>query len=246
MRLRYLHTHRGSGHLPQALDGMRNALAFEVQGFFVQPNVLPPADCNRIARELESTPTTGAGTRNLLPQPWCAALARMLKAHRALSHALPAGCVAVQCTLFAKSKSTNWSVIPHQDLSIPVASKVDDPSCAGWSEKEGFLFTQPPAEVLNTLVAVRVHLDACNSEAGPLVVSPGSHHLGRLPNSAAAQLFASQPHQVCTVSRGGALVMRPLLLHASSKAIASANRRVLHFLFGPSTLPFGLQWANAV
>jgi hypothetical protein len=39
------------------------------------------------------------------------------------------------------------------------------------------------------------------------------------------------------------MAMRPLLLHASSKATGSSRRRVLHFLFGPPALPFGLEWA---
>jgi hypothetical protein len=44
----------------------------------------------------------------------------------------------------------------------------------------------------------------------------------------------------CLVSRGGILVMRPLLIHASSKSLTTAPRRVLHFeycdslLLGPS------------
>jgi hypothetical protein len=36
--------------------------------------------------------------------------------------------------------------------------------------------------------------------------------------------------------------MRPLLLHASSKAINGPPRRVLHFVFGPSHLPEGFRW----
>ena len=31
-----------------------------------------------------------------------------------------------------------------------------------------------------------------------------------------------------------------------SKAVAAVNRRVLHFLFGPPSLPLGLRWAHAV
>jgi hypothetical protein len=42
------------------------------------------------------------------------------------------------------------------------------------------------------------------------------------------------------------LVMRPLLLHASSKATSLTPRRVLHFLFGPPSLPLGLEWQWAV
>jgi len=36
--------------------------------------------------------------------------------------------------------------------------------------------------------------------------------------------------------------MRPLLLHASSKAHTPRHRRVLHFVFGPPALPLGLHW----
>ena len=41
------------------------------------------------------------------------------------------------------------------------------------------------------------------------------------------------------------MILRPLLLHASSKATGGSRRRVLHFLFGPRELPCGLAWAHA-
>jgi hypothetical protein len=41
------------------------------------------------------------------------------------------------------------------------------------------------------------------------------------------------------------MLMRPLLLHASSRASGASRRRVLHFVFGPRELPFGLAWALA-
>ena len=44
------------------------------------------------------------------------------------------------------------------------------------------------------------------------------------------------------VPRGGAMVMKPLLLHASSKASIDNRRRVLHFVFGPASLPGPLRW----
>ncbi|MDA2933344.1 hypothetical protein MYX82_03265 [Acidobacteria bacterium AH-259-D05] len=50
----------------------------------------------------------------------------------------------------------------------------------------------------------------------------------------------------CVVPKGGVLVMRPLLLHASSKSITIEPRRVLHFLLGPPQLPHGLRWRDAV
>ena len=47
----------------------------------------------------------------------------------------------------------------HQDLSIPVREKVPHPALSGWSLKQGTCFVQPPLDVLQQLVAVRVHLD---------------------------------------------------------------------------------------
>ena len=48
--------------------------------------------------------------------------------------------------------------------------------------------------------------------------------------------------QLCPVPAGGALLMRPLLLHASSKSRSGKARRVLHLVFAPRTLPDGLRW----
>ena len=46
-------------------------------------------------------------------------------------------------------------------------------------------------------------------------------------------------------ARDGVAVI-PLVLHASSKATGAGLRRVLHFVFGPASLPYGLQWALSV
>jgi hypothetical protein len=40
--------------------------------------------------------------------------------------------------------------------------------------------------------------------------------------------------------------MRPLALHTSSKATGASRRRVLHFVFGPAELSYGLQWEHVV
>lgn len=75
---------------------------------------------------------------------------------------------------------------------------------------------------------------------------PGSHLYGRMEAQAAAAARQTQAEVVCTAGQGSAMAMRPLLLHASSKSTGGSRRRVLHFLFGPRTLPFGLQWQQAV
>ena len=212
------------------------------EGFAVVPGVLDDNRCDSLASHVESDAAGGAGSRQLLEYSWGRALADELRRQPALREVIPLGSVAVQCTLFDKSPTKNWLVSLHQDLSIPVRARVTAAECSGWSDKEGVVFVQPPAEILEQLVAVRVHIDDCPEESGPLRMVSGSHAFGRLDGPAADALRAASGEVVVAVPRGGVLVMRPLLLHASSKASAPKPRRVLHFVFGPPRLPFGLEW----
>ena len=219
--------------------------AFLRDGFAVIPAVLDAAHCDDLAASTAACVADTPGTRSLLTQDWCRALAATLRAHPAVGALIPAGHVAVQCTYFEKSVGRNWLVPIHQDLSIPVRERVEHPALRGWSGKEGTLFVQPPCELLETLVTVRMHLDACTEDDGPLQFVPGTHVRGRIDAAEASRLRQEGPVATCAVERGGALVMRPLALHASSKATGRSRRRVLHFVFGPPELPYGLGWENA-
>lgn len=212
------------------------------KGYVVIPDVLSDVQCNLISGYLDAFQAAGAGSRTLLSQPWCRELAHELQVQSELGSVLPADAVAVQCTLFDKTPEKNWLVTIHQDLSIPVDCRVDSPNCSGWSEKEGSVYVQPPAHLLDTIVAVRVHIDPCPPESGALRVVPGSHQFRRLDSAHADRLRNESGEVLVPVSRGGALVMRPLLLHGSSKATLPSPRRVLHYLFGPPMLPYGLAW----
>jgi len=218
---------------------------FEETGCVVVPAVLPAGDCDAAAGLVEALGSGGAGTRSLLSQPWCAALAQRLRQHRVLSGLMPAGLVAVQCTFFEKSASLNWLVPVHQDLGIPVAERVDHPALRAWSQKEGALFVQPPVDFLAQLIAVRIHLDPCTAQDGPLRAIPGTHRRGLITDEDAGALRARGPEISLCADKGDAVVMRPLLLHASSKATGTSRRRVLHFLFGPGQPPHGLRWQHA-
>jgi hypothetical protein len=208
----------------------------------VIPNVIDEVMNRRLRAFVGGMASRAAGTRTLLDEAWCVHLAGALRNDAKIRSLLPPGAAAVQCTLFGKSPVKNWLVSLHQDLSIAVASRVDDPELSGWSEKEGQLYVQPPASVLERLVAVRVHLDDCTAENGALRVVPGSHLQGRVGQTQAQYLSELHGETLVPVGRGGALVMRPLILHASSKAITPSLRRVLHFVFGPPSLPLGLEW----
>ena len=82
-----------------------------------------------------------------------------------------------------------------------------------WSCKQGDWYVQAPAHVLSELVALRLHLDACGAQDGPLRVWPGSHRLGLLgEGGATTPTRAARREQVCTLAAGGVLALRPLLL----------------------------------
>src|ERR1043166_3499410 len=218
-------------------------LALAKSGFTQVPDVLRSHECENIAACAVPSSAPSGGTRSLLLQDCCKSLVTRLRNHPDLSILIPLEFAAVQCTYFEKSASRNWLVPLHQDLSIPVAKPVKHPSLRGWSQKEGRFFVQAPVELLEQLVAVRLHLDPCGPQDGPLRVLPGTHLRGRIESPAARKAIAEV---ACNAERGSALVMRPLLLHASSKSSGLSRRRVLHFLFGPRHLPHGLEWPHVV
>ena len=195
---------------------------FKKDGYFVIPGVID-AVLNRRLGAFVGGIMSGAGSRRLLDEAWCAHLAGALRGDARIRSLLPRDAVAVQCTLFDKLPTKNWLVALHQDLSIPVRDRVDGAECSGWSEKEGQLYVQPPVSVLERLVAVRVHIDDCPAESGALRVVSGSHSEGRLSRERAEELRRENGETEVPVSRGGALVMRPLILHASSKATSFAS-----------------------
>jgi hypothetical protein len=219
---------------------------FDRQGFTIVPSVLSLEQIEATIAHLDSISLDRAGTRNLHRLAWCMELVGGLRSHPTIARLLPVDNVAVQCTLFEKTVDKNWLVPLHQDLSIPVRERCDNIHLSGWSHKEGILYVQPPIEVLKNLVAIRVHIDDCNSDNGALRVVPGSHDRGRISTLDISTIKTANGEQLCTVKQGGALIMRPLLLHASSKAINPNRRRVLHFLFGSASLPLGLEWDKVV
>ena len=175
------------------------AQLFEREGYAVVDAAVPADDLVHVEAELDALPLDSAGTRNLLSLSWCRTLVGALRKCEPVASLLPRGAVAIQCTLFEKSDGRNWLVPLHQDVHVPVQERIEHPSLTGWSEKEGVLYVLPPAEFLEALVAVRVHIDVCTSENGPLRVVPGSHRHGKLPASAVAAARSESGEKVCLV-----------------------------------------------
>ncbi len=175
------------------------------------------------------------GVRSLLNHPIVGEVVRT---------AIGARAFAVRGILFDKHPNANWKVPWHQDLTIAVRAANPVDGYGPWSSKAGVPHVQPPIQVLERMVAVRVHLDDCGFENGPVRVLAGSHRAGRLSVSAIDTARATNPEVTCVVGRGGLLVMRPLLLHASSSARVSGHRRVIHLEFASCDLVSGLEWSE--
>lgn len=203
----------------------------EDQGYLIIDGLINDEELRTLVEHCKSEFTGKVGTRNLLRNEWVKFLADKICNHQDLERLLPKDSKAIQCNYFNKSTTDNWSVTSHRDLSIPVASEIDSDKWSGWSKKEGVLYAQPPRSVLESLLIIRIHLEDNNKENGALRLMPGSH----IPES------KESAEVICEVKKGGALIMRPLILHSSPKLLSGA-RRVLHFVFGPHTLPDGAQW----
>jgi len=213
--------------------GIAGQAELDRDGYALIHKVLSADERQQILASIASLamlPARRAGSRDLLQHTWCQALAKRLPEHPALAPHL-AGLRPVQCTLFDKSGQRNWLVSWHQDLSLPVIEGINASAWSGHARKQGQPFAQPPAAVLASALAVRVHLDANTARNGPLRLLPGTHRQGRLSPQQIRALRDTHPETRCLAPAGSALAMRPLLLHASSRAEDHSPRRTLHFVF---------------
>ncbi|BDI30068.1 phytanoyl-CoA dioxygenase [Capsulimonas corticalis] len=239
-------------HSSQTVE-TKNRLALEIaaRGYAIAPDVLTDMTIHALIQEI-ATAGSAAGQRkgsdvyairNLLDEaPGVRALARSPKALGLAAAILGPDYFPVRGILFDKTADANWRVIWHQDLSIAVRERREAPGFGPWSLKSGVVHVQPPTEVLEKMITLRLHLDECALENGPLRVLPGSHLAGRLSAGAIPEWRSRIPEIVCPVPRGGALLMRPLLLHASSDAAVPGHRRVIHIEYAAAPLPGGLEW----
>jgi ectoine hydroxylase-related dioxygenase (phytanoyl-CoA dioxygenase family) len=220
-------------------------------GFAIVDSVLDSGTVGSLLHELEQV-ERGAGVsrreqvyaiRHLLQQvPAVQELANSPAVRFLVEPVLGPTAFAVQGIFFDKPAGSNWKVPWHQDRSIPVKGRVEIPGFGPWSVKAGVLHVQPPAQILEQMLIVRLHLDDCGEDNGPLRVIPGSHLSGKLDPTPIEHWRSRGEETVCIVAAGGALLMRPLLLHASSTARIPAHRRVIHLVYAADPLPDGLAW----
>jgi len=212
-------------------------------GYTIADLVLSDSACERITSDLPDLAEGRGGVRNLIEHPTVAAMIRSPKFAAAVG--IP-GLLAVKATLFDKTPDANWRVQWHQDRMIAVKARADAEGFGPWTMKDGVPHVEPPARVLEEMVAVRVHLDDCGADNGPLRVIPSSHRRGKLAVKDIEALVTAGPIVEITVPRGALLLMRPLLVHSSAPAVTAAHRRVLHIELAPRDAVAPLAWHSAI
>ena len=210
----------------------------ERNGFAVVPVCLDEGTVERLCKQFEDAQYP---QRNLLSIPSIRHLATTKQVREVIEAVLGCKCFAVRGIFFNKTQAANWKVAWHQDLTISVRERRDANGFRSWTVKSGVLHVQPPADVMGDMLAIRLHLDESGPDNGPLRVIAGSHKQGRLSAAQIASL-TKETAVTCCVPKGGALLMRPMLLHASSACVAPKPRRVIHLEFSATELPQGLEW----
>ena len=206
------------------------------EGFSIMDRVLAVAQVEALAETLSSSPIgrSRAGARHLLRTPAVAALARDPRLLAIAARALGTEARAFGATLFDKSEGSNWLVVWHQDTALPLRERREVSGWGPWSLKRGVVYAHAPAGALLQMVALRIHLDDSTSENGPLRVLPGTHRLGVLSDQELHAVAAGVMPVDCVAARGSIVVMRPLVVHSSSKAAVALPRRVLHLEYTAS------------
>ncbi|CAM3616440.1 phytanoyl-CoA dioxygenase family protein [Flavobacterium chungbukense] len=143
---------------------------------------------------------------------------------------------------FDKPEKSNWFVAYHQDLTISVNQKIELENFENWTVKQNQFAVQPPTEILENNFTIRIHIDKTTKDNGALKVINNSHSKGilRIENLD----FESEKETICEVEKGGVMIMKPLLFHASNKTTNNERRRVIHIEFSRQELPNGLEWSE--
>ncbi len=141
---------------------------------------------------------------------------------------------------FDKPSTSNWFVPYHQDLSISVNKKAELENYENWTFKKGQNGVQPPIKILKDTITIRIHLDKTDKNNGALKVIPKSHLNGIVRVD--SKEWNIENEFICEVEKGGAMLMKPLTLHASNRTTNGKKRRVIHLEFNKHKLTKPLYW----
>lgn len=161
---------------------------------------------------------------------------------RVISHLFGEDYFVVKSIYFDKPETSNWYVSYHQDLTISVDQKIEIENYGPWTTKQNQFAVQPPIDILENIFTVRIHLDDTDENNGALKVIPKSH-LQKIYRPETID-WSVETETTCIVPKGGIMIMKPLLLHSSSRTTNHQKRRVIHIEFSNRELPHELNWAE--
>jgi ectoine hydroxylase-related dioxygenase (phytanoyl-CoA dioxygenase family) len=242
--------HRGSTRSPRMRlsEQMNVRSELDLHGVAILDPALEAEVVNQLVRELAPLDGTlhasrRGGVRDVLRRvPGITRIMRHPAVSGVVRSTLGPGAFMVQGILFDSHPGASWKVPWHQDLTVAVQSRTEAAGYGPWSVKAGVMHVQPPIQVLERMLALRIHLDDSGEGNGALRVLPGSHRHGQVAGQSVRAALLRYPEVTCSVSRGGILAMRPLLVHASSSAETATQRRVLHLEFAASELASEVAW----
>ncbi|MBC9881888.1 phytanoyl-CoA dioxygenase family protein [Bradyrhizobium sp. INPA01-394B] len=151
-------------------------------------------------------------------------------------------CRPVRVVLFDKTAATNWALGWHQDRTIAVKARIPVDGFNTWSVKSGMQHVEPPFALLSGMVTLRVHIDPAPVSNAPLLIAPGSHKLGQIPEDKVRDVVRRCGTVACLADAGDIWLYATPILHASNAATAPMHRRVLQVDFAVGELPGGLEW----
>jgi ectoine hydroxylase-related dioxygenase (phytanoyl-CoA dioxygenase family) len=149
---------------------------------------------------------------------------------------------AVRAVLFDKKATMNWGLGWHQDRTIAVAGRIEVAGFGPWTIKDGALHVAPPFDILAGMITVRIHLDDVPETNAPLLIAPGSHRFGRVPEAEVSNVVQTCGAYACVADAGDVWLYATPILHASKASERPARRRVLQVDYAACDLPGGLRW----
>lgn len=225
---------------------------FSEKGSVVIPNIFSDSEIEAIINQIQRADSTKATFRKsndlfairqfFKEVPSVAQLVLSKKLKSLIKEIFGEGFFVVKSIYFDKPGDSNWFVSYHQDLTISVDQKADVEGFGPWSVKQNQYAVQPPLAILENNFTIRIHLDDTDENNGALRVVPGSHLKGIYRQETID--WSNEAEKVCSVPKGGVMLMQPLLLHASSRTTNNKPRRVIHIEFSKAVLPEPLSWAE--
>lgn len=224
----------------------------EEKGFTVIPDIFSNNEIDTIITNIENTEKNNTSFRksaglfairhflNEIPQAQALILNEKLK--QIINELFGNDYFIVKSIYFDKPQNSNWFVSYHQDLTISTDKKSEIEGYGPWTTKNNLFAVQPPIAVLQNIYTVRIHLDDTDENNGALKVVPGSHNKEIYRPETIN--WDVETATTCPVTKGGIMIMKPLLLHSSSRTTNGNQRRVIHIEFASTKLAEPLNWAE--